>query len=168
MNVLPSDRLARRWTWKGWTALGASVAVVAGLGVTAIATGPLAAAVPTPTATYVVPQTAMCSDYRGGICYTPEMQAAADQQEQQIEADNAAKAAAAAAAAQAAAEAAAQQAAAQKAAQQKAAAPAPGAPGSRVPFVASSDPNNANGGDYEDPGIYCQSHSASGNPPICD
>jgi PKD repeat protein len=48
------------------------------------------------------------------------------------------------------------------------AAPAAGAPGSLVPFVASSDPNNALGGDYIDPGIYCQSGSASGNPPRCD
>lgn len=40
--------------------------------------------------------------------------------------------------------------------------------GSLVPFIPSSDPNNANGGDYEDPGLYCDSHSASGNPPVCD
>jgi PKD repeat protein len=46
--------------------------------------------------------------------------------------------------------------------------PAAGAPGSLVPFVPSSDPNNASGGDYLDPGIYCQSGSASGNPPRCD
>lgn len=109
MNVLPSDRLARRWTWKGWTALGASVALVAGLGVTAVVTGPLAAADPSPTATYVVPQAATCNDYRGGVCYTPDDETAAMAAEQKIEADNAAAAAAAQAAAQAAAEQAAQQ-----------------------------------------------------------
>lgn len=48
------------------------------------------------------------------------------------------------------------------------AAPEPGSPGTLVPFVASSDPNNASGGDYIDPGSYCWSGSASGNPPRCD
>jgi hypothetical protein len=43
----------------------------------------------------------------------------------------------------------------------------PGGPGDAVPFVASSDPNNASGGDYLDPGSYCQSGSASGYPPYC-
>lgn len=43
-----------------------------------------------------------------------------------------------------------------------------GAPGDLVPFIASDDPNNALGGDYIDPGIYCQNGSASGNPPVCD
>lgn len=46
--------------------------------------------------------------------------------------------------------------------------PVSGAPGSLVPFIPSSDPNNANGGDYLDPGLYCQTGSASGNPPRCD
>lgn len=43
-----------------------------------------------------------------------------------------------------------------------------GQSGDPVPFVPSSDPNNASGGDYIDPGIYCLSGSASGNPPVCD
>ena len=46
--------------------------------------------------------------------------------------------------------------------------PAPGQPGEAVPFVTSADPNNANGGDYIDPGMYCLSGSASGAPPVCD
>lgn len=40
--------------------------------------------------------------------------------------------------------------------------------GSAVPFIPSDDPNNANGGDYLDPGGYCTSGSASGYPPVCD
>lgn len=40
--------------------------------------------------------------------------------------------------------------------------------GEAVPFIPSSDPNNANGGDYIDPGSYCTSGSASGFPPVCD
>lgn len=40
--------------------------------------------------------------------------------------------------------------------------------GSAVPFIPSDDPNNANGGDYLDPGSYCTSGSASGYPPVCD
>lgn len=40
--------------------------------------------------------------------------------------------------------------------------------GALVPFIPSSDPNNASGGDYLDPGSYCTSGSASGFPPVCD
>ncbi len=40
--------------------------------------------------------------------------------------------------------------------------------GALVPFIPSSDPNNAAGGDYLDPGSYCTSGSASGFPPRCD
>ncbi|MGE0399951.1 MAG: hypothetical protein AB7T06_24765 [Kofleriaceae bacterium] len=40
--------------------------------------------------------------------------------------------------------------------------------GALVPFIPSSDPNNAAGGDYMDPGAYCTSGSASGFPPVCD
>ena len=40
--------------------------------------------------------------------------------------------------------------------------------GEAVPFIPSDDPNNANGGDYIDPGVYCTSGSASGFPPVCD
>lgn len=40
--------------------------------------------------------------------------------------------------------------------------------GALVPFIPSSDPNNASGGDYLDPGSYCTSGSASGFPPRCD
>jgi len=40
--------------------------------------------------------------------------------------------------------------------------------GALVPFIPSADPNNANGGDYIDPGSYCTSGSASGYPPVCD
>jgi hypothetical protein len=46
-----------------------------------------------------------------------------------------------------------------------------GAPaGTRVPFTPSSDPQNANGGDYADPGTFCAAHSAStvGGVPVCD
>ena len=39
--------------------------------------------------------------------------------------------------------------------------PAPGSSGSLVPFIPSDDPENANGGDYVDPGLYCDSGSAS-------
>lgn len=48
--------------------------------------------------------------------------------------------------------------------------PAAGARGSLVPFIPSTDPNNANGGDYIDPSIYCDAHSAStvGGVPVCD
>lgn len=49
--------------------------------------------------------------------------------------------------------------------------PEPGAPsGTAVPFHASDDPNNAAGGDYEDPGVFCASHSAStvNGVPTCD
>jgi len=44
----------------------------------------------------------------------------------------------------------------------------PGQSGDYVPFIPSTDPNNAAGGDYIDPGIYCINGSASGNPPVCD
>lgn len=104
MSELPSEKLKRGWTWKTWTGLGAGVALVAGLGVTALITGPLAVAAPVPTATYVIPHAATCDTYRGGVCYTPAMQTAADQQEQQLADAQAAvaKAAADSAAAQAA------------------------------------------------------------------
>jgi hypothetical protein len=118
MNELPSEKLRRGWTWKTWSGLGATAAVIAALGVTAVVTGPLASAAPEPSPTYVVPHSASCDTYRGGVCYTPEMDAAASQQEQQLAA---AQQAAEAAAAKAAAEAAAK-AAAQKAAQERAAA----------------------------------------------
>lgn len=49
-------------------------------------------------------------------------------------------------------------------------APAPGASGSQVPFYPSSDPQNASGGEWADPGSYCHSGSAStvGGVPVCD
>lgn len=53
--------------------------------------------------------------------------------------------------------------------------PAPPAPeppysnsGQQVPFYPSSDPENAGGGEYADPGSWCTSGSASGSVPICD
>jgi hypothetical protein len=152
---LPSDTLkkpARRAPWI------ISIVGAAAIGTAAVLAGPSIAANlnPTPTPSPTV------TDYVATL--TPAeldaVQEAADQQAATIAAEKAAADAAAAAEAQAQADAAA------KAAQHHSA--AAGAPGSRVPFIASSDPNNANGGDYEDPGVYCQSHSASGNPPVCD
>ncbi len=46
-----------------------------------------------------------------------------------------------------------------------------GAPtGTPVPFVTSTDPNNADGGSYLDPGAWCASGSAStiDGVPVCD
>jgi hypothetical protein len=151
---LPSEKLQDGWGWKMWTGLSAGAALVVGLGITAVITGPLASAAPEPTPTYVVPHAASCDTYRGGVCYTPDMQAAADKQEQQI-AD--AQAAAEAAAQKAAAEKAAQQAA-QRAAQQKTAdtgsgllpagAPVPSIPGTTSPDTskcASGTASDVNG-----------------------
>jgi hypothetical protein len=100
-----------------------------------------------------------------------ESATAADEAVTAAEAEEAA--AAAAAAAQAAADAAAQAAADAAAAPQQPSSGGgsnPGAKGDHVPFVTSSDPNNANGGDYLDPGTYCDSGSAStvGGVPVCD
>lgn len=89
------------------------------------------------------------------------------------------KAAAAKAAALKAAQeaAAAQQAAQQQEQTQQASGDAPSAPtasgapaGTPVPFYPSADPNNANHGDYADPGSFCASHSAStvNGVPVCD
>lgn len=48
--------------------------------------------------------------------------------------------------------------------------PAPGASGSLVPFIPSDDPENAQGGDYIDPGLYCDSGTAStvNGEVVCD
>jgi preprotein translocase subunit SecF len=104
----------------------------------------------------------------------------------QVAADAAVRAAAEQAAAAAAAEQAAAQAAADAAAQQASQQPTPqgtatdtgsgsdsssgAASGTPVPFTPSSDPNNAAGGDYADPGSFCASHSAStvNGVPTCD
>ena len=108
------------------------------------------------------------------------VQAAADAQQAQVAADAAAQAAATAAAAQAAAQAAAAQAAAQaaqkaaaQAAARKAASSTAGTKhpaGTPLPFITSTDPNNAAGGTYEDPSVFCTSGSAStvGGVPTCD
>jgi len=152
---LPSDALTRPTRRLPWVLGGLGAAALITSGVIA---GPAIAAnlnpvpSPTPTATeHVATLTPAEED---------SVQQAANDQAAKIAADKAAAEAAAAAEAQAEADAAA------KAAQHQST--AAGAPGSRVPFIASSDPNNASGGDYEDPGIFCQSHSASGNPPVCD
>jgi hypothetical protein len=72
--------------------------------------------------------------------------------------------------AKAAADLAAQQAAVVTAAPRRSAAVGGHPSGTRVPFIPSSDPNNANGGDYEDPAVFCDNHSAStvGGVPVCD
>lgn len=50
------------------------------------------------------------------------------------------------------------------------AAPSGAARGTPLPFYPSSDPQNANGGDYADPGSYCASKSGStiNGVPQCD
>jgi len=150
---LPSDTLAKRTSPAKVAIIAiAAVVLVGGLGTAAFALGPSLRAglnPPTPTATAApvdTPLEPLTSSEQDTI------QQAANDQQATIAADAAAQAAADAAAAAAAAP-------------QTVEA---GAPGSRVPFIKSNDPNNANGGDYEDPGLYCQSHSASGNPPVCD
>jgi len=154
-NTLPSDTLKKPVRRLPWILSGVGTLALVASAVTfgpAIASSLSPAPTPTPTATeYVATLTPAEED---------SVQQAADDQAAKIAADKAAADATAAAEAQAEADAAA------KAAQHQSA--AAGAPGSHVPFIASSDPNNANGGDYEDPGIFCQSHSASGNPPVCD
>jgi hypothetical protein len=77
----------RRWSWKSWTALGSGIAVVAALGVTALITGPLPTATPSPTA--AVPHAASCPTYRGGECVTDEQQTEAFAAEQKLADDQA-------------------------------------------------------------------------------
>jgi hypothetical protein len=101
------------------------------------------------------------------------VQQAADLQHAQILADQqaAADAAAAQAAAQAAAAAAAQPAPAPVTRQSTiSSSPSKHPSGTPVTFVPSSDSQNANGGDYIDPSIFCQSGSAStvNGVPTCD
>jgi hypothetical protein len=156
--TLPSERLMRRWSWKSWTALGSGIAVVAALGVTALITGPLPTATPSPTA--VVPHAASCPTYRGGECVTDEQQAEAFAAEQKLADDQAAqaKAAADAAAAQAAAQAAADHAAQQaaKRAEQK----APAAPSGNTRLPAGAVPPNIPGTTSPD-STACQSSSVT-------
>jgi hypothetical protein len=105
----------------------------------------------------------MCNDYRGGVCYTPDMETAAAQQEQQLaDAQAAAEKAAADAAAQAAADAAAK-AAAQRTAQQTSYAPGQAPAGTPIPLHLDTDPNS---GSYnqmviEPPDQFCASDSGT-------
>jgi hypothetical protein len=97
-----------------------------------------------------------------------QVQAAADGQAAQIAAD-----AAAALAAQAAADAAAKAAAATAPATHQSSSDSGSTKhpsGTPVPFIKSSDPQNANGGDYIDPATFCQNGSAStvNGVPTCD
>lgn len=95
-----------------------------------------------------------------------------DQQIAQAKAAADAAAAAQVAAQQAAAAAAAKAAAPKQTTTRSATTYAPGqAPkGTPLPFTKSSDPQNANGGDYADPGTFCASRSGStiGGVPQCD
>jgi membrane protein involved in colicin uptake len=155
----------RRWSWKSWTELGSGIAVVAALGVTALITGPLPTATPSPTA--AVPHAASCPTYRGGECVTDEQQTEAFAAEQKLADDQAAqaKAAADAAAAQAAADVAAQQAA-QRSAQQKSAASDPSGGGLPAGAVVPSIPGTTSPDTSK-----CASGTASDNASgvaICD
>jgi hypothetical protein len=173
-NRLPSDALTRPRFTKRAVIVAGSVLVALALvtaGLLLAAPAWRTSAAPQPTTVFVPAAQCDGTSTGQGICTSDEQQQAANAAETQLEADNAAKAKAAADALAAQQQAAAEQAAkdaAAKSAQPKSEATTAGAPGSRVPFIKSDDPNNANGGDYEDPGTFCQSHSASGNPPVCD
>lgn len=111
------------------------------------------------------------ADYYDAAAKQSELaQAAAEAAAESAEAASAAVTSAEAAEEAAASQAAADEAAAAAAASLNGGGSSNGAPGDAVPFIPSSDPNNANGGDYIDPGIYCQSGSAStvGGVPVCD
>jgi len=100
---------------------------------------------------------------------TQDMTAAQSIYDQQV-AQAAADAAAQAAALKAAQDAAAAAAAPQKVATSTTYAPGQAPKGTPLPFTKSSDPQNALGGDYTDPGLFCASHSGStvNGVPECD
>jgi hypothetical protein len=159
-QVLPSDRLkgSRRWPWIVGGVIGLAIAV------SAFAIGPALRAgtnPPTPTAT------AAPADTQPTL--TPDELASVQQGADEQQAIIAADAAAAKAARDAAAAKAARDAAAKQAAQQNTTSTRHPS-GTPLPFYPSSDPQNANGGDYADPGTYCESGSAStiNGVPTCD
>jgi hypothetical protein len=171
LTEYPQAAPAKRSHRRAWS-IAAGCVIVAGLVVAAAVVVPPMVAqanAAAATAAQIKAQAAVPAAPLGDATTGDEQQTLSDSDAagaQAIADEKAAEAAQAAALA-------AQQAAAQAAAAEKAkeASEPHGAPaGTPVPFIASSDPNNANGGDYEDPGIFCASHSAStvNGVPVCD
>jgi uncharacterized protein HemX len=151
---LPSDALKSRPKPLRAVLIGlAAVVVIAAGGTGAYAFNQAQTATSTPTPTMTPYVATLTQDELDSV------ESGAEQQQTIIAADEKA-----AADAQAAADAA----AAQQAAEQPTSSKHPA--GTPLPFIPSSDPQNANGGDYTDPSGYCESGSAStvNGVPTCD